>query len=68
MLSNRQKVVLTWPPRCGKTHIFNQVVTEFHCAGLSVTSCGSPGVAAALVHGTTVHSWADFCNGGADVW
>jgi len=53
---------------CGKTHLVNQVVAALRDAGLAVTACGSSGVAAALVGGTTVHSWAGFCNGDADVW
>ena len=66
--SCRTDVCLTGPPGCGKTHLVNQVVAALRDAGLAVTACGSSDVAAALVGGTTVHSWAGFCNGNADVW
>jgi len=68
LLLRRQDVFLTGPPGCGKTHLVCQVVTALRDAGVAVTACGSSGVAAGLVGGTTVHSWAGFCNGDADVW
>jgi len=67
MLLRRQDVFLTGPPGCGKTYLVNQVVSALRDAGVAVTASGSSGVAAALVCGTTVHSWAGFCNGDADV-
>ena len=68
MLLHRQDVFLTGPPGFGKTHLINQVVAALRDASVAVTACGSSGVAAALVGGTTVHRWAGFCNGDADVW
>ena len=67
LLLRRQDVFLTGPPGCGKTYLVNQVVSALRDAGVAVTASGSSGVAAALVCGTTVHSWAGFCNGDADV-
>lgn len=67
LLSAQQSVFLTGPPGCGKTHLVNQAVTAMRDAGLAVAACGSSGVAAALVKGTTVHSWAGFRNGDLDV-
>lgn len=60
-------VVLTGPPGCGKTHMINNAVQLMRDKGLVVSACASTGVAATLVGGTTVHSWAGFCNGDADV-
>ena len=60
-------VFLTGPPGSGKTHMVNQVISGLRDAGLNVAACGSSGVAAALVNGTTVHSWAGFVNGDADM-
>ena len=68
MLLRSQDVFLTGPPGCGKTYLVNEVVEALRDAGVAVAACGSSGVAAALVDGTTVHSWAGFCNGDADVW
>lgn len=60
-------VFLTGPPGCGKTHLVNNAVQLMRDTGLVVSACASTGVAATLVGGTTVHSWAGFCNGDADV-
>lgn len=56
---------LTGPPGCGKTYVVLEVKTAMLHVGLPV--CGSSGVAAALVGGVTVHSWAGFRNGDHDV-
>jgi len=66
-LTGNECVFLTGPPGCGKTHLVNDVVKTLRAVGLSVSVCGSSGVAAALVGGTTVHAWAGFVNGDADV-
>jgi len=68
MLLRSQDVFFTGPPGCGKTYVVNEVVEGLWDAGVAVSACGSSGVAAALVGGTKVHSWAGFCNGDADVW
>jgi len=60
-------VFLTGPPGSGKTYVANKSISVLRDAGLSVTACGSSGVAAALVNGTTLHSWAGFINGDADL-
>jgi len=67
LLLGGASVFLTGPPGSGKTHMANEVISVLRDTGLSVTACGSSGVAAALVHGTTVHSWAGFINGDADL-
>ncbi|OSX70336.1 hypothetical protein BU14_0784s0005 [Porphyra umbilicalis] len=67
LLTGNECVFLTGPPGCGKTHLVNDVVKTLRAVGLSVSVCGSSGVAAALVGGTTVHAWAGFVNGDADV-
>jgi len=61
------RVFLTGPPGCAKSHLVNEAVELMRDAGLSVAACASTGVTATLVSGTTVHSWAGFCNGDADV-
>ena len=58
---------MTGPPGCGKTHLVKEVVSTLRAVGLKLSVCGSSGVAAALVGGTTVHAWAGFINGDADV-
>lgn len=60
-------VFLTGPPGCGKTFLVNEAVELMREAGLAVAVCASTGVAATLVGGTTVHSWAGFCNGDGDI-
>jgi len=67
LLVGGTSVFLTGPPGCGKTHLVNEAVELMRDAGLAVAACASTGVAATLVGGTTVHSWAGFCNGDADV-
>jgi len=67
LLAGGTSVFLTGPPGCGKTYMTNEVIGALRDAGLVVAACGSSGVAAALVGGITVHSWAGFCNGDADV-
>lgn len=57
---------LTGPPGCGKTHVVNEVKEALQLAGVSVSVCGSSGVAAALVSGVTAHAWAGFRNGHND--
>lgn len=60
-------VILTGSPGCGKTYVANRVIRALREAGLGVAACGSSGVSAALVGGITVHLWAGFCNGDAEV-
>jgi len=67
LLVGGTSVFLTGPPGCGKTYMTNEVINALRDCGHSVAACGSTGVAAALVEGITVHSWAGFCNGDADV-
>jgi len=67
LLAGRTSVFLTGPPGCGKTYLVNDVVKSLREAGAAVSVCGSTGVAAALVGGTTVHAWAGYVNGDADV-
>jgi len=67
LLAARTSVFLTGPPGCGKTYLINDVVKALRAAGAAVSVCGSTGVASALVGGTTVHAWAGFINGDADV-
>ena len=67
LLVGNESVFLTGPPGCGKTHLVNEVVSTLRAVGLTVSVCGSSGVAAALVGGTTVHAWTGFINGDADV-
>jgi len=67
LLAGGTSVFLTRPPGCGKTYVANRVIGALRDAGQVVAACGSSGVAAALVGGITVHSWAGFCNGDADV-
>jgi len=67
LLVGNESVFLTGPPGCGKTHLVNEVVSTLRSVGLMVSVCGSSGVAAALVGGTTVHAWTGFINGDADV-
>jgi len=67
LLAGRTSVFLTGPPGCGKTYLVNDVVKSLRAAGAAVSVCGSTGVAAALVGGTTVHAWAGYVNGDADV-
>jgi len=62
-----ESVFLTRPPGCCKTHIVREVKGALVEAGLCVAACGSSGVAAALIDGLTVHSWAGFRNGDNDV-
>lgn len=66
LLLRGASVFLTGPPGSGKTYVANEAISVLRDAGLSVTACGSSGVAAALVNGTTLHSWANFINGDAD--
>lgn len=58
-------VFVTGPPGAGKTHLLRQVIGSFRAAGVSVAVCGSSGVAANMVGGITVHSWAGFVLGHA---
>jgi len=67
LLAGGTSVFFTGPPGCGKTYMANQVIGALRDARLVVAACGSSGVAAALVGGITVPSWASFCNGDADV-
>ena len=67
LLSERTSVFLTGPPGCGKTYLIKASVKALRAAGAAVSVCGSTGVAAALVRGTTVHAWAGFTNGDADI-
>ncbi|OSX77521.1 hypothetical protein BU14_0146s0012 [Porphyra umbilicalis] len=67
LLAGGTSVFLTGPPGCGKTYVANRVIGALRDAGQVVAACGSSRVAAALVGGITVHSWAGFCNGDADV-
>jgi len=67
LLVGNESVFLTGPPGCGKTHLVKEVVSTLRAVGLKLSVCGSSGVAAALVGGTTVHAWAGFINGDADV-
>jgi len=67
LLMGGTSVFLTGPPGCGKTYMANKVIDALRESGQSVAACGSTGVASALVNGITVHSWAGFCNGDADV-
>lgn len=67
LLTSGTNVFLTGPPGCGKTFMIKGAVKAMRETGLTVSVCGSSGVAAALVGGTTVHSWAGFINGDADV-
>jgi len=66
LLVGGTSVFFTGPPGCGKTHLVDEAVELMRDAGLFVTVCASTGVAASLVGGTTVHSWAGFCNEDAD--
>lgn len=67
LVSGGSNVFLTGPLGCGKTFLVNQAVVLMRDAGLAVSVRPSTGVAATLVGGTTVLSWAGFCNGQADV-
>jgi len=67
LLLDGASVFLKGPPGSGKTHVANEAISVLRDTGLSVTACGSSGVAAALVNGTTLHSWAGFINGAADL-
>ncbi|OSX79114.1 hypothetical protein BU14_0086s0001 [Porphyra umbilicalis] len=67
LLAIRTSVFLIGPPGCGKTYLVTEAVKALRAAGAAVSVCGSSGVAAALVGGTTVHSWAGYVNGEADV-
>lgn len=67
LLAMSTSVFLTGPPGCGKTYLVKDVVQSLRSAGATVSVCGSTGVAAALVGGTTVHAWAGYTNGDADV-
>lgn len=66
LLSAGRSVFLTGPPGCGKTHVIMEVKAAMMNVGIAV--CGSSGVAAALVDGVTLHSWAGFRNGENDVY
>jgi len=68
MLLRRQDVFSPGPPGCGKTYLVREGMEALWDADVAVAACESSGVAAALVGGTTVHSWAGFCFGDADVW
>eukprot|EP00168_Porphyra_purpurea_P012028 TRINITY_DN3121_c0_g1_i3.p3 TRINITY_DN3121_c0_g1~~TRINITY_DN3121_c0_g1_i3.p3 ORF type:complete len:147 (-),score=23.56 TRINITY_DN3121_c0_g1_i3:1001-1441(-) len=67
MLLGGASVLLTRPLGSGKPYVANEAISVLRDAGLSVTACGSLGVAAELVNGTTLHSWAGFINGDADL-
>jgi len=67
LLARSTSVFLSGPPGCGKTYLVKEVVESLRGAGAAVSICGSTGVAAALVGGTTVHAWAGYTNGDADV-
>jgi len=66
-LARRTSVFLSGPSGCGKTYLVKDVVEFLGGAGAAVTICGSTGVAAAFGGGTTVHAWAGYTNGDADV-
>jgi len=67
LIASGTSVFLTGPPGCGKTYLVNEAVKALRAAGAAVSVCGTSGVAAALVSGITVHSWAGYINGDADV-
>jgi len=66
LLLSCASVFLTGPPGSDKTHVANEAISVLRDAVLSVMAHGSSGMAAVLVKGTTLHSWADFINEDAD--